>query len=142
MSYPNAVLSAAPECHTLDIHTDRRYWPRWEAAKRVVCRLQDTDYALECQSQDLSCAGISLRADQDISPRDHLSLTIFLEEDTSFQIEGRLVWHQVADHYHKHGIIFDRVSPEIQELICEHAFTITPLDLLSRIASVPPPVDF
>jgi hypothetical protein len=133
MSYQNVVLSATPPS-TRGHDTDQRYWPRWEVTKQVVCLLRDTGCNVECRSKNLSCDGICLLANQDLSSGNDLLLTVFLEEDTSFQIEGRVVWHQVADHYHKHGIVFHKVSPETQELLCEYAFTITPLDLLFRLS--------
>jgi hypothetical protein len=102
---------------------DKRYLPRWEVKNRIAYQMPENLQEQEAFSHDLSSVGICLRTAEPLPLDKKVKLNVHLTEETSFPAEGRVVWSQaVADGNILNGILFEKISPQSQELILKHAF--------------------
>ena len=110
---------------------ERRYFPRWEVNNRICYRLEPKNSIHECRSRDLNCCGTCLLTNQSLPPNQKLRMTVYLAEDVSVQVEGKVLWTkpQENDQYLV-GVNFLETSKKIQDLILNHAFEINKKDLV------------
>ena len=103
-------------------NSDKRYLPRWEVGNKILYQQQGKARSAEALSHDLSCAGTSILADEDIQLNQKLKLTIYLDQNTSIRVDGRVCWSKQADSKHLIGVNFEQTSRKAQDLILKYAF--------------------
>ena len=86
----------------------------------------------EGRSLDISCAGACLATKGNLSSKQKVQLTIYLGEHTSVKLKGEIVWNKVYAAGHLAGVVFLNTSPEVQELILDHAFELRKNDLVKH----------
>ena len=104
--------------------TDQRYFPRWEVKNRVVYQTATEEVETECESKDLSCAGICIATKEKLTPQQRVKLTIYLAQEKMVNVEGNVIWNRPWGTRNFAGIVFANMSVATQELILRHAFTI------------------
>jgi len=102
---------------------DKRYFPRWEANKRVEYH-NGEGVAFLSYTKDLSLDGTSIFVFGDLPSWDRVQLRVHLAGKDSFEARGRVAWSKPEATYKLLGIAFEGLGPEAQELITRHAFEI------------------
>ncbi|GEM_PF-3918843 len=100
---------------------DKRYFPRWEANKRVEYH-EEQGAAFRAYTKDLSPDGASIFVLGDPPARHHVKLRIHLDDKEHFEARGRLVWSKPGTTHKLFGIAFGDLGQRTQELIMRHAF--------------------
>ena len=112
--------------------SDQRYLPRWEAENRVLYRLDKEAKPRECTSKDISCGGACLKTKEQLSPKQKVKLTIYLENDVSIQVDGQIVWQRPQDGQNLVGVLFANTSQKAQDMILKYAFEIKKDELIKH----------
>ena len=110
---------------------DQRYLPRWEVNNRIAYQVQEQE-AREAVSHDLSSVGICLRTQMPLPLDEKVKITVYLSQATTFHVEGHVVWSKGMGGYSLSGVIFENITPEIQELILQYAFEVKREDLVKH----------
>lgn len=114
-----------------DEGADLRYLPRWKVNNRVKFAVKDDESVIEeCETLDLSCAGMSMRCSRMLIPGQSLYLKIYLDDDKAVEVDGRVVWNRITDSGRCVGIQFDTAGLDTQEEILNYAFEIKHDDLV------------
>jgi hypothetical protein len=104
---------------------DKRYLPRWNVANHIDYHLHDESVTHKGKSRDLSSVGICLQTQTLLPVNSTVKLVVYLSENTSFPVEGRVMWSRVADQGgYLAGIHFEGVAPHDQEMILQFAFEV------------------
>jgi len=113
-----------PEQVQSALQSDRRYVPRWEVNNLVLYKQEATDFYKECLSKDISCSGACIATDEELTSDQKLTLEIHLNDDIAFHVTGRAMWSSAAEGKYLTGLVFNNVSPRVQDLILEYAFNL------------------
>jgi hypothetical protein len=103
---------------------DKRYLPRWEVKNRILCVPEKDAPVQECESRDISSLGACLSTQENIPIDQKIKLKIYLTEKRSFDVDARIKWKKTTAEGYSIGVIFEDVTPEIQELILSYAFEV------------------
>jgi hypothetical protein len=101
---------------------DQRYLPRWETSNKVYYRKKDENLFVATNTKDLTVAGVSMYTDGNLRVNDRLKMKIHLSTDTSFQVDGIVLWRKIRPDCNYAGVIFGSLDAGIQDLISEYAF--------------------
>lgn len=111
---------------------DKRYLPRWKVTNKIDF-LNNTDAGQEeCMSNDLSSVGICLQTKESLPIDQHVKLVVHLARETSFPVEGRVLWSRPANGGYHSGVVFENITPHDQELILQYAFEVRHDDLVKH----------
>lgn len=83
-------------------------------------------------TKDLSCVGACLKTQEVLPSNRKLNMKIYLSDQKFFPVEGHVVWNRSSDSGNSVGVIFDNISPEMQELILQYAFEIKKEDVIKN----------
>ena len=113
---------------------EMRYMPRWKVKNRVKYVLKDGSFSgiEECETMDLSCSGACLRLPRSLIPGQDVKLEIFLEDGNAVEVEGRVIWNRIKEGERHAGVMFEAMSSEIQDMILNHAFEVSPDELVKH----------
>jgi len=110
---------------------EKRYLPRWKVRNRVKFALEQSGGSIdECETVDLSCSGVSLRLSKSLIPGQALRMKIFLDEDQAVDVNGHVVWNRIGQDGRCAGVVFDRASLEVHEMILNYAFELDSDDVV------------
>jgi len=112
--------------------SDMRYIPRWDVDNRAVFSYQDGQQQYEARTKDLSCAGACLLTKRIAPDEKQIKLKIFLSEHISFAVTAQVVWKSLLNGEFSLGVIFDDITPDMQELILTYAFEVKKDDVLKH----------
>ncbi|OGX25118.1 MAG: hypothetical protein A3D10_09390 [Omnitrophica WOR_2 bacterium RIFCSPHIGHO2_02_FULL_48_11] len=112
--------------------SDRRYFPRWEVQNRVLYRLENAELTKECQSRDINCSGACLCSEQNLLVNQRLKLTLFLADNVSVHVDGKVLWTQTNHNDYLIGVNFVDTHEEIQGMILQYAFELKKSDLVKH----------
>ena len=111
---------------------ERRYFPRWEVKNRVSYRLAHDQQIKECQSRDVNCAGACLSLKEALPVDQHLKLTLYLTDDVSVHVDGKVLWARPNQDDYLIGVSFLSTNEKIQDLILQYAFELKKQDLVKH----------
>jgi len=112
--------------------SDKRYLPRWEVNNRILYKLESDPSLQECRSMDISCTGACLVTPDPLPAKQKVDLTVYLSETIAVKLQGQIVWQKQLNSGNLTGVLFTNTSPEVQELILDHAFEIKREDLVKH----------
>lgn len=111
---------------------DNRYLPRWKVNNKIDF-LIDTDVGPgECTSHDLSSVGICLQTKEFLPLDHHVKLVVHLTGETSFPVDGRVVWSRPCEAGYQSGVVFENIAQHDQDLILQYAFEVRHDDLVKH----------
>ncbi len=116
---------------TRPVGSDQRYIPRWDVDNRVLFTFNGGDQ-YEGRTKDLSCAGACLLTNRLAREEEQIKLKVFLSEHTSFDVTAKIVWKKLANGEFSLGVVFDDLTPEIQDLILTYAFEVKKDDMIKH----------
>ena len=102
--------------------SERRYFPRWETENRILYSIEDDKTTHECTSKDINCTGLCFVTDEPLVPNQNLKLKVYLNEDISITVKGKISWTKPMDNQTLIGVNFSWVTDRIQETILKYAF--------------------
>ena len=105
---------------------DHRYLPRWEANNKAYYHLKGAHVIYRTQIKDLNALGACLYVTNEVCVNQTLELKIYLSQRENFEVRGTVIWttHTFPNDLSWAGIMFEALSPEIQNLILEDAFNV------------------
>ena len=106
----------------MDNLKDQRYLPRWKTDKQIIYRLQQRKIILKAKVKDLSCSGVCICTNKQVSVEDKLFLKISFTKKTYLDLEGWVVWIKTFEDYTLFGIKFTNTTTRAQELLLSFAF--------------------
>ena len=112
--------------------SDKRYLPRWEVENKVVYRLNSDSDGHECISKDISCGGACLKTKEQLSSKQKVKLTIYLEDDVTVHVDGQIIWQKPAAGENLVGVVFANTSQRAQDLILKYAFEIKKEEMINH----------
>lgn len=112
--------------------SDQRYFPRWDVKNRVLYKLEKDQQPHEGYTKDLHCAGLCLRVDDQLRPKQKLKLTVHLANETTIQAEGTVMWIKDLGDHREAGISFSQLSDLAKNLIFEYAFQVRKKDVIRQ----------
>jgi len=120
--------------HTLGeaSESNSRYLPRWQVSNRAKYALGDAGEVDECETRDLSCSGACVKISQLVHPGERIKLKIFLDRKNFVEVDGRVIWNKVNEEGRFAGISFDTASSDVQQNILDHAFELSPDEMVQH----------
>ena len=113
--------------------SEKRYLPRWDAKKRVVCRQQDEAQSCEVFTKNISASGACLVSREELPLKKRFVLAIYLSEHaTPIHAYGPVVWQFNKGNEIFAGIRFDWIDSEAQSTIFNYAFEYKRKDLVKQ----------
>ena len=113
-------------------NTERRYLPRWEASNRVIYRCESDKSKHEGKSRDVHFAGASLYVDHPLPPNQKLKMTIYLSDNDTVDVVGKILWNKELGKECLIGVQFFEVSKEVQDTLLKYAFELKKEDLIKH----------
>lgn len=114
-------------------NNDNRYIPRWETQNKVVGQLEDAVQPLEGHTRDICSTGACIVTRKLPGLSRNLKLTIFLNNHTTVEADGKIIWTKLLDEQVEIGVRFSAMSTENQEILLEHAFQIDKKRFLGQL---------
>jgi len=111
---------------------DSRYLPRWEVNNRVFFRAEEDKHVYEGLSRDISCAGACLMLPEVFQVGQKVQLTIFLSENVSVDVEGKILWSKQCEDGNLIGIDFSETNQKAKEMILKYAFEVKKDDIVKH----------
>jgi|GEM_PF-1533874 len=112
--------------------SDSRYLPRWRVSNRAKYALGDVAQVDECETRDLSCTGACVKISKLVHPGEKIKLKIFLDQKNFVEVDGHVIWNKVNDEGRFAGISFDTASNDVQQNILDHAFELSPDEMVQH----------
>ena len=101
---------------------ERRYFPRWEVDSKALYRCETDLHGYECHTVDLNSVGACIYTKQSLQVDQKVKLTIYLANDISIHVRGKVLWVKPEATYYLVGVQFQETSRDVQNLILSHAF--------------------